>query len=50
MNKPTKIKTRPKELPFKELLQNKYNEVIKEHGDFKSIVWDGKNKEFIVNL
>ena len=50
MPKKEKVKTRPKEVSFKELLQKEYDKVIKEHGDFKSIVWDGKEKEFIVNL
>ena len=32
---------------FYESLKKKYEEVIKD-GDFKSIVWDRKKKEFVV--
>jgi hypothetical protein len=32
---------------FYEKLKDKYEEVIKD-GDFKSIVWDRKKKEFVV--
>lgn len=35
---------------FLELLTKKYNEVIRNHGDFKSIIWVGKEKKWIVNL
>lgn len=45
-----KEKTRPDETSFIDLLKEKYNEVIKEHGNFKSIVWNGKEKTFTVNL
>lgn len=50
IKKSRKEKTRPVEKTFTELLKEKYNEVIKEHGDFKSIVWNGKEKIFTINL
>ncbi len=35
---------------FTKKLKEKYEEVIKEHGDFKSIIWDFKEKDFKVTL
>ena len=46
----SKEKTRPEKVDFNTILKKKYEEIMKEHGDFKSIIWDGKNKEFIVIL